>query len=132
MEHLHTQQMIKNTFPTYLDNLGMAVRVAHGVEAHHEGSVRVHVVRDGATIWEGYVEIYMLQGHPEASRAFAWGREDEEEVHFISVLNAASIRTPTDAVRAAIERSAKKEDARKRGSEGKGAGEEDQDGNGEA
>jgi hypothetical protein len=104
--------MIKNAFSTYLDNLGMAVRVAHGVEAHHEGSVRVHVVRDGDTIWEGYVEIYTLQGHPEASQAFAWGREDEEEVHFISILNVAPIRSPTDAVRAAIARLAKGDDVR--------------------
>ncbi|QIF01078.1 hypothetical protein [Roseimicrobium sp. ORNL1] len=119
--------MIKNIFPTYLDNLGMAVRVAHGVEAHHEGSVRVHVVMDGTTIWEGYVEIYTLEGHPEASRAFAWGREDEEEVHFISVLNVAPIRTPTDAVRAAIARSSKGEDKRAR----KREGEEEQGGEGE-
>lgn len=123
--------MIRNTFPTYLDNLGMAVRVAHGVEAHHDGSVRVHVVMDGATIWEGYVEIYTLEGHPEASRAFAWGREDEEEVHFISVLNVAPIHSPTDAVRAAIARSAKEEEKRARAGERSGEGKGEGAGEGE-
>lgn len=58
---------------------------------------------DGETVWEGDVETFELQGHPEATKAFAWGWTDAQgEIQYIAILNLPPIEGPREAVQAAI------------------------------
>ena len=65
-------------------------------------------VRDefqGETAWEGVVHVFDLTNHPSASRAYAWSTVVNEETgrrRFYAVLHAGSVKSPVDAVRAAI------------------------------
>ena len=76
--------------------------------------VRLHPVVDlwGSDVaWEGEVCEYRLDGHPEADRAFAWDRFDDDGnvVDTVVVLAVGSIQTARDAVRAAIAAEHRKE-----------------------
>jgi hypothetical protein len=58
----------------------------------------------GSTVWEGIVHVFDLEGHPKATRAYAWSSpiEDSEKRRFFAVLHMGAIKSPVDAVRAAI------------------------------
>ena len=56
------------------------------------------------TVWESAVHIFDLEGHPTASRAYAWSSsiEGSDKRRFFAVLHQPPITSPVDAVRAAI------------------------------
>jgi hypothetical protein len=58
----------------------------------------VKEVFNGKTVWEGVVH------HPKATRAYAWSSpiEGSNRRRFYAVLHLGGIRSPLDAVRAAI------------------------------
>ncbi len=64
---------------TYLDDLTATIGRKYGCEAHLEGFVPVAVTQLGGIAWEGDVGIFLLNGHPEAKRCFAWGVPDDDE-----------------------------------------------------
>ena len=53
---------------------------------------------------EGVVHVFDLVGHPKATRAYAWSSpiENSEKRRFFAVLHIPPIKSPLDAVRAAI------------------------------
>jgi len=59
---------------------------------------------EGKTVWEGVVHVFDLEGHPKATRAYAWSSpvEGSDRCRFYAVLHLGGIRSPLDAVRAAI------------------------------
>ena len=91
-----------------MERLGAADRVA--VEGQHGGkAVLVEVlpvkeVFQGQTVWEGVVHVFDLDGHPKATRAYAWSSpvEGSDKPRFYDVLHLGGIRSSLDAVRAAI------------------------------
>jgi hypothetical protein len=50
------------------------------------------------------VHVFDLAGHPKAARAYAWSSplEESDKRPFLAVLHMGAIRSPADAVRAAI------------------------------
>ena len=56
------------------------------------------------TVWEGVVHVFDIEGHPKAPRAYAWSSpiEGSSKRRFFAVLHLGGIRSPQDAVRAAI------------------------------
>ena len=75
----------------------------HGCESRHVETAHVLEMMDGQTVWQGDVEVFDLEGHPRAARAFAWSWiDDAGERHHIAVLNVPPIDTPREAVQAAI------------------------------
>ena len=52
----------------------------------------------GATVWEGEVLVFQLQGHPTAQRCYAW----EVDGEVTAVLGEGPVDGPQAAVRAAI------------------------------
>ena len=59
----------------------------------------------GKTVWEGTVHVFDLEEHPRATRAYALSHlvgETGERRRFFAVLHLGCIRSPVDAVRAAI------------------------------
>lgn len=89
----------------YIEELRDVIRKLHGAEATHVQSVPMKEIFQGRTVWEGVVEVFELQGHPEATRAYAWTHETDDPAHprrSVTVLHLGGITSPLKAVRAAI------------------------------
>ena len=81
-----------------------AVEAQHGGLATFIQAVPVRETLGGATAWEGVVHVFDLDGHPKATRAYAWSSpvQVSDKRRFYAVLHLGGIRSPADAVRAAI------------------------------
>lgn len=82
-----------------------AILRLHGAEATHVGSVGVSEVHGEQVVWQGYVQVFTLTGHGEASRAYAWSHEEDERGirrRIVVVLETPPIDGPSAAVKAAI------------------------------
>ena len=55
-------------------------------------------------VWEGLVHVFNLDDHPSATVAYAWSSpiEGSTKRRYFAVLHLGGIRSPQDAVRAAI------------------------------
>jgi hypothetical protein len=86
------------------DSLRHAVESQHGGTATLAQSVPVKETHAGAVVWEGVVHVFDLTGHPTASRAYAWSSpiEGSDKRRFFAVLHQGPVKSPVDAVRAAI------------------------------
>ncbi len=86
------------------DQLKQAVESQHGGTAVLADALPVKEVWDGKTVWEGVVHVFDLEGHPHATTAYAWSApmEGSNKRRFYAVLHLGGIRSPLDAVRAAI------------------------------
>jgi hypothetical protein len=86
------------------DQLKQAVEGQHGGTAVLLSVEPVKEVFQGKTVWEGVVHVFDLEGHPRATRAYAWSSpvEGSDRRRFYAVLHLGGIRSPLDAVRAAI------------------------------
>src|SRR5438045_4192227 len=86
------------------DQLKQAVEGQHGGKAVLIGAEPVKETFNGQTVWEGGVHVFDLDGHPSATRAYAWSSpvEGSDKRRFYAVLHLGGIRSPLDAVRAAI------------------------------
>ena len=80
-----------------------AIRNLHGCESRWLESIPVKEVFEGATVWEGKVQVFELTGHPTATRCYAWSHATEGNARrFVAVLHQGPIDSPEKAVRAAI------------------------------
>lgn len=86
------------------NDLKAAIERQHGGRAIFAQSVPVTETHDGQTVWEGVVHVFDLASHPKATRAYAWSSpiEGSDKRRFFAVLHMGSIKSPADAVRAAI------------------------------
>jgi hypothetical protein len=86
------------------DQLKRAVEVQHGATATLVQAAPVKETFKGSTVWEGVVHVFDLAGHPKATRAYAWSSpiEGSDKRRFFAVLHMGPIKSPVDAVRAAI------------------------------
>jgi hypothetical protein len=84
--------------------LQRAILDLHGCKSTWVESVPVKEVFEGETVWEGVVEVFDLQDHPTASRCYAWshGVDDSKKRKFFAVLHQGPVKSPKNAVRAAI------------------------------
>jgi hypothetical protein len=85
-------------------NLQNAIASQHGACATFVQTVPVKETFQGQPVWEGVVHVFDLEGHPKATRAYAWSSpiEGSDKRRFFAVLQLGGIKTPADAVRAAI------------------------------
>lgn len=75
----------------------------HQCSAKWGGTKGVCLQHAGQTVWDGSVHIFSLEGHPEASRCYAWEAElDDGRTRTYAVLHAPPVDSPEAAVRAAI------------------------------
>lgn len=81
-----------------------AIESEHGGTATFVQSVPVKEMHNGHTVWEGVVHVFDLAGNPKATRAYAWSSpiEGSTKRRFFAVLHMGAIKSPQDAVRAAI------------------------------
>jgi hypothetical protein len=89
----------------YIAELQAVIRQLHGAKAMHVESVPVKESFQGKTVWEGIVEVFDLQGHPAASRVYAWAHATDNPKHpkrHVTVLHIPPVVSPETAVKAAI------------------------------
>ncbi|SRR5258706_263101 len=86
------------------DQLKQAVESQHGGTATFVQSVPIREMHGEQLVWEGTVHVFDLEGHPKASRAYAWSHAIDEgpKRRFFAVLGVPPITGPREAVRAAI------------------------------
>ena len=91
-------------------HLAQAIEAQHGGTATLAQTVPVHEAFNGQVVWDGVVHVFDLDGHPAATRAYAWSSliEGSDKRRFYAVLHLGGIRSPLDAVRAAIVAEAKR------------------------
>ena len=87
-----------------ISSLRIAVESQHGGTATLAQSVPVKETHTGTVVWDGVVHVFDLTGHPTASRAYAWSSpiEGSDKRRFFAVLHQGPVKSPLDAVRAAI------------------------------
>jgi hypothetical protein len=87
-----------------VDQLQRAIEGQHGGKAVLVEAVPVKETFLGHAVWEGTVHVFDLEGHPKATRAYAWSSpiEGSDKRRFYTVLHLDGIRSAVDAVRAAI------------------------------
>jgi hypothetical protein len=79
-----------------------AIRHLHGLEATWLESVPVHEQHEGATVWQGEVQVFAVE-HLKATRVYAWSHESEGgKRRFHAVLGAKPVDGAVMAVRTAI------------------------------
>ena len=96
---------LKELSMTYIEELQDAIRKLHGAEPVHVKSVPVKEVFQGQTVWDGIVEIFELEGHPQAKIAYAWSHDTDDpkkSKRHVTVLHVPPVTCPEDTVRAAI------------------------------
>ena len=75
-----------------------AIRQTHDAEAKIADRVRVNERFKDQSVWIGEVLVFDLDGHPTASRCYAW----EVDGKVTAVLHEPPVDSPLAAVRAAI------------------------------
>ena len=87
-----------------IEDLKKAVEMTHCGKASLSQSVPVKETFDGKIVWEGVVHAFNLEGHPAATRAYAWSSpiEGSTKRRFFAVLHIPPVTGPVEAVRAAI------------------------------
>ena len=89
----------------YLDSLQVAIKKSLGCDATYRRTVPVHEVFKGKTLWKGEVEVFWLNGHPQAKRCYAWSRAEREHdggEQFVAVLEIPPVIGAATAVKAAL------------------------------
>jgi len=76
----------------------------HGCKSIWVRSVPIKETFDAETAWEGVVQVFDLEGHPTAKRCYVWSHSivDSKKRKFFAVLQQGLVKSPQDAVRAAI------------------------------
>lgn len=55
----------------------------------------VRIALDGEILWKGKVEVFKLQGHPQAALAFGWGFENaQKKMEYVTVVGVPPWITP--------------------------------------
>ncbi len=87
-----------------IDDLKSSIESQHGGTATYIESIPVKETFQGQPVWEGVVEVFDLEGNAKSTRAYAWSSpiEGSDKRRFFAVLHLGGIRSPQDAVRAAI------------------------------
>ena len=95
----------------YIARVQVALMQMHSCGATWRETVPVQEVFQGKTIWSGDVEVFDLNGHPKAKRAFGWSHPDghNKTERFVAVLEIPPVDSPQSAVKMAIYSDAKRQ-----------------------
>jgi hypothetical protein len=95
----------------YIARVQVALMQLHNCGATWRETVPVHEVFHGQTVWQGEVEVFDLQDHPKAKRAYAWSHRDGKNdggERFVAVLGIPPVVSALTAVRVSIVADGKK------------------------
>jgi hypothetical protein len=85
-----------------LEYIKRAIEQAAGCKAVHADTEAVVEVFRGQVMWEGTVEIFNLEGHPKAKRAYGWGTGEGKDAKYTAVLEIPPVVSSNTAVRASV------------------------------
>lgn len=87
-----------------IDELQTFIETQHGGTATFFESVNVTETWQRKTVWKGPVNVFELDGHPTAKRAYAWSElvSGSDNTHYYTELHEAPINSAKAAVRASI------------------------------
>ncbi len=87
-----------------IENAKNAVEGLYNCDATFAESVEVHETFQGQTVWQGIVHIFNIQGHPKATRCYAWSSPIDGSANrrYYAVLHISPVDSPEKAVRASI------------------------------
>lgn len=87
-----------------LEDLREAIEKLHGVRAVWSETAPVREEFQGAVVWDGDVQVFVITGHASAKRCFAWSHTQDgtDRRRIVTVLETKEIDSPAMAVRAAI------------------------------
>lgn len=77
----------------------------HNCGAIWRESVHIKEVFQGETLWNGDVEVFDLNGHPKAKRAYGWSHPESKDgkgERFVTVLSIPPVGSPETAVKMSI------------------------------
>lgn len=87
----------------YIAFLADAIARLHSVGAEHVETVPVREEFQGTVVWVGEVEVFGIEGHPEARQCFAWGfTPDSGGMKAVTVLAVPPITDARRAVQAYV------------------------------
>ncbi len=89
----------------YIEEIQAAILNLHGCTSTYIETVPVHEEFQGETVWQGEVEVFEIEGHPKATRAYGWGHasgEDDQARRYVTVLELPPVDSPQTAVQAAV------------------------------
>jgi hypothetical protein len=86
------------------EDLIQAVERLHHCQASFIEDVAVVEKFGGKTVWSGVVSVFEINGHPQATKCYAWSSpiEGSTKRKFFAVLHVSPVTSAEDAVRAAI------------------------------
>ncbi|MBI3001948.1 MAG: hypothetical protein HYY46_26345 [Deltaproteobacteria bacterium] len=88
---------------TEIERLEKAILDLHGCKGKHARSVPIHETFEGQTVWQGVVEVFNLENHPQAKIAYAWSyKGDDAKTHYVAVLGVPPVNSAEDAVRSYV------------------------------
>ncbi len=89
---------------SFVEDLHRAVELQRDCRAALAQTIPVRETFQGQPVWEGIVHVLDIEGHPKATRAYAWSSpvEGSDSRRFYAVLHMGGIKSSLDAVRAAI------------------------------
>jgi hypothetical protein len=90
---------------THIQELRGVIHDLHGAKATHLESVPITEYFQGKTVWDGVVEVFRLNGHPQTDRAYAWMHATDDPARptrHVTVLHIPPVVSPRTAVQAAI------------------------------
>jgi hypothetical protein len=90
----------------YIARLQVTVSQLHNCGAVWRQSVSVHEVFKGKTLWQGDVEVFDLNGHPKAMRAYGWTYGEPEQI--ITILELPPVTDAQSAVKVGVSHQIKK------------------------
>ena len=98
--------------PDYLARLQTVIMHLHNCGATWRESVPVHEVFRGETVWQGKVEVFDLNGHPKAKRAYGWSHPEgdgNKGERFVAVLEIPPVDSALTAVRVSLVKEIRKQ-----------------------
>jgi hypothetical protein len=89
----------------YIAEIQAAILNLHGCTSTYVETVPVVEEFQGQTVWQGEVEVFDIEGHPKATRAYGWSHasgEDDQARRYVTVLEIPPVDSPQTAVKAAV------------------------------
>lgn len=89
----------------YIAELQAVFLSLHGCSAKYIETVPVLEEFQGATVWQGEVEVFELFNHPKAKIGYGWGYsvgDNDQGRRYITVLELPPVNSPQTAVKAGI------------------------------
>ena len=78
------------------------IQTVYGCKSSYCRTVHIREPVEGGSVWDGFVKVFDLFGHPDAECCYAWSRRVGSQLKITLVLNSPPVDSPESAVRSAL------------------------------